>query len=172
MKQQTAKLNYLKIAPRKVRLIANAVKKLPINEAEARLLTSPKRVAEPILKLLRSAIANAKNNQQMEVNRLFIKEIKVDQGPMLKRWMPRARGQANMIQKKGSHITIILAESDKLKAPRFNIVKPERIKKSELEKIKKQKAIEKEKPKETLKAEVKSQKGPGFIKRMFRRKSI
>lgn len=177
MKQQTAKLNYIKIAPRKVRVIANAVKKLPISEAEALLLTNSKKAAEPILKLLRSAIANAKNNQQMEVNRLFIKEIKVDQGPILKRWMPRARGQAGMIQKKGSHITLVLEESDKLKTPRFNIIKPERIKKSEFEKIRKQKEAEKEKPKEALraeakKAETKHKKGPGFIKKMFRRKSI
>ncbi len=178
-KEQIAKLRYLRIAPRKVRLVTNVVKKLSINEAEARLLTSPKRVAEPILKLLRSAIANAKNNKQMEINHLFIKEIKVDQGPVIKRLMPRARGQAGMIQKKESHITLILAESNKLKAPRFNIIKPERIKKTEFEKIKKQKEtdIKKEKPKETLKVEtkkteIKSQKGQGFIKRMFRRKSI
>ncbi len=177
MKTQIAKLKYLKIAPRKVRLVANTIKKLSINEAEARLLTSPQKSAEPILKLLYSAIANAKNNVQMKAGHLFVKEIKVDQGPVLKRFMPRARGRASMIQKKSSHITIILAESDKLKSPRFNIVKPKRIKKSEFEKIRKQKEAGKEKPKETPrveaeKTETKPSKAHGFIKKMFRRKSI
>ncbi|MEK7555229.1 MAG: 50S ribosomal protein L22 [Patescibacteria group bacterium] len=172
MKTQIAKLNYLRMAPRKARLVANTIKKLSINEAEALLLASPRKAAEPILKLLRSAIANAKNNKQMEISRLFVKEIKVDKGAMLKRLMPRARGQAGAIQKKGSHITLILEESDKLKAPRFNIVKPERIKKSEFKKIKEQKEAEREKSKEALRIETKSSKGPGFMKRMFRRKSI
>lgn len=169
MKQQTAKLNHLRIAPRKARLVANTIKRLSVNEAESLLLMSPQRAAEPLLKVLRSAIANAKNNQQIDPNRLFVKEIRVDQGPMLKRQMPRARGQANMLQKKSSHITLVLAESDKLKPLRFKIIKPARIKKSEIEKIRKEKE---EKSKEKPRTEVKLSKGPGFIKRMFRRKSI
>lgn len=172
MAQQIAKLNYLRMAPRKTRLVADTVKKLPVNEAEALLLASPRKSAEPILKLLRSAIANAKNNKQMEVSRLFVKEIRVDKGQMLKRLMPRARGQGAAIQKKGSHVTLILEESDKLKTSRFNIIKPERIKKSEFRKMKEHKEAEKEKSKEALRAEIKSSKGPGFMKRMFRRKSI
>ena len=81
MKTQTAKLNYLKIAPRKTRLVANVLKGLSVNEAEAQLLMSPKRASGPLIKLLRSAIANAKN-RQLNPERLFIKEIRVDQGPM------------------------------------------------------------------------------------------
>ncbi len=178
MKQQIVKLNYLRIAPRKVRLVADAIRKLSANEAEALLFMMPKKAGHPVLKLLRSAITGAKHNQQIEPERLFVKEIKVDQAPILKRIMPRARGQAGMIHKKGSHITLVLEESDKLKPPRFNIVKPERIKKSEMAKLKKeQKDIKEEKPKEALrpdtkKIEARPKKSGGIIKKMFRRKSI
>ena len=128
MKTATAKLNYLRMAPRKTRLIANMIKGLSANEAEAQLLLNPRKASEPILKLLRSAIANGKQ-KNIQLENLFVKEIRVDQGPMLKRFMPRAQGRATPIQKKTSHITLILAESEKIKKPRFKIVKPERIKK-------------------------------------------
>ncbi len=169
MKTQTAKLNYLKIAPRKTRLVANVLKGLSVNEAEAQLLISPKRAAEPLIKLLRSAVANAKN-KQLNPEHLFVKEIRVDQGPMTKRFIPRAMGRATMIQKKSSHITLILAESAKLKAPRFKIVKPEKVKK---EKIKtKEIKAEIEKPKLSEKETAKPAEKPGFVKKIFRRKSI
>jgi large subunit ribosomal protein L22 len=111
MKTQTAKLRYLHIAPRKVRLVANAIKGLSVNEAEAQLLMSPRRPASDLIKLLRSAVANAKHNAQLSPERLFVKEIRVDQGPMLERYMPRAMGRATAIQKKSSHVTLVLAES-------------------------------------------------------------
>ena len=126
MRTQTAKLNYLRISPRKVRLVANMLRGLYVNEAEAQLLISPQKSIGPILKLLRSAVSNGKQ-KQLNPENLFIKEIRVDNGPMLKRFMPRAQGRATMIQKKTSHITLILAESEKPKAMRFKIIKPERI---------------------------------------------
>ena len=169
MKQQTAKLNYLRIAPRKVRLVADSIRGLSVNEAEAQLSLKPKRAGLPLIKLLHSAIANAKHNQQLDASRLFIKEIRVDQGPTLKRFMPRAMGRATPIHKKSSHIMLVLAESEKLKEPRFKIVKPERIKKRELERIRKERTEQKEK--QEVK-ETKKTKSPGFIKKMFRRKSI
>jgi large subunit ribosomal protein L22 len=113
MQQQTAKLNYLRIAPRKVRSVADLVRGMSVNNAEAQLLVTRRRPAQPILKLLRSAIANAKN-QQMNPDHLFIAEIRVDNGPMLKRIMPRARGSASPIQKKMSHVTIVLGVNPKL----------------------------------------------------------
>lgn len=165
MKTQTARLKYLHIAPRKARLVASSLRGLSVNEAEAQLLISSKRAGEPIIKLLRSAVANAKHNSQLNADNLFIKEIRVDQGPMLKRFLPRAMGRATPLQKKSSHITLVLAESEKLKAPRFKIVKPEKIsKKEKIEKIKKE-------TKETD-TEKTSSKKPGFMKKMFRRKSI
>ena len=127
---QTAQLKHLRMAPRKVRLVAGLLKGMSVNNAEAQLLVNPKRATEPLLKLLKSAISNAKN-QQMDVEKLFIKEIRVDGAPMLKRWLPRAQGRATPIQKKGSHITIILAESEKIKPSRFKIAEVEKPKKSQ-----------------------------------------
>jgi len=174
-KEQRAMLRYLRMAPRKVRLVANFIKGLSVNEAEAQLLMNPKRPSLTLLKLLRSAVANAKHNSQLSPERLFIKEIRVDQAPMLKRYMPRAMGRASHIQKKGSHIILVLAESEKLKAPRFKIVKPQRIsKKEKIEKIKKTKGEEElKKPKAPEEKERQKPAGkPGFIKRMFRRKAV
>lgn len=167
MKTQNAQLNYLRIAPRKVRLVADAIKGLPVNEAEALLSMNPRKPAEPILKLLRSAVSNARNNQRLDSNHLFIKEIRVDGGPMLKRMIPRAMSRATPIQKKSSHIFLVLGESEIGRESRFKIVKKERISKSRVQKVKKEKES---KPKAE---EIKNlQKKPGFIKRMFRRKSI
>jgi len=171
MKTQIAKLRYLRIAPRKVRLVANSIKGLSVNEAEAQLLISPKRASEAILKLLRSAVANAKNNQ-LDSNRLFVKEIRVDQGPMLKRYLARAMGRASAIQKKSSHITLVLAESEKLKESRFKIIKPEKVSKKKAEKIKKEMKVEKTKVSETEKEEKKPAEKTSVVRRVFRRKSI
>jgi len=144
MKTQTAKLNYLRIAPRKTRLVAHLIKGLSVNEAEAQLLVNPKRPSEVILKLLRSAVANAKNNQKLDPESLFVKEIRVDQGPMLKRFLPRAMGRASALQKKSSHITLILGEMEKPKTARFKIAKPERVSKRVKEEMARQTRKEKE----------------------------
>lgn len=90
VKTQTAKLNYLRIAPRKVRLVATVIKGMSVNEAEAQLLVNPKRASEAVLKLLRSAVANAKN-KQMETEKLIVKEIKVDEGRCLSVGCPGPR---------------------------------------------------------------------------------
>jgi len=171
MKEQIAKLRYLRIAPRKVRLVANSIKGLSVNEAEAQLLMNPKRPSLALLKLLHSAVANAKNSQ-LDPTRLFIKEIRVDQGPMLKRYLARAMGRASTVQKKSSHITLVLAESEKLKVPRFKIIKPEKVSKKKAEKIKKEMKVEKPKVPETEKEKAKPAEKPSFIRRIFRRKSI
>lgn len=106
-----AKLNYLRIAPRKVRLVADLIRWKKIEEAQSILKFTVKKGAHPLLKLLNSAIANAKNNFQIEPDNLYISKITVDEGPKYKRWMPRARGSASEIQKKTSHITLILNEA-------------------------------------------------------------
>ncbi|MEK7636011.1 MAG: 50S ribosomal protein L22 [Patescibacteria group bacterium] len=165
MKIASAKLNYLKMAPRKVRLVANAIKGLPVNEAEAQLVMNSKKAAEPLLKLLRSAVANSKQKGLKSEN-LFIQESRVDQGPMLKRQMPRAMGRATMIQKKTSHISLILIEKEKFHKKRFTIVKMEKIKK------KKGEISQKNKSKGDESKELKPAEKQGFVKRMFRRKSI
>lgn len=129
-KQSIAKLNYLKIAPRKVRLIANLLKKRSAIEAEAELLYRPQRAAKPLLKLLRSAISNA-INKDLNKEKLFISDIRVDQGPMLKRWMPRAQGRATPIHKKMSHIILVLEEKEgeqklRYKAPAMKSIKSDK----------------------------------------------
>jgi len=105
-----AYLRYLRIAPRKVRLVADSVKGKTIRKAEAALRFSTRRPATHIRKLLNSAVSNAKHNFNKDKDKLFIKDIRVDSGPTLKRFMPRARGRSAEIKKRSSHITIMLEE--------------------------------------------------------------
>ena len=105
-----ASLKYLRISPRKVRLVANLIKNLPVKEAENQLNFLNKRSTEPVLKLLKSAVQNAKHNFNLSEDRLYVAEIRVDEGPALKRWMPRAQGAASPIRKRSSHVSIVLKE--------------------------------------------------------------
>jgi|SRR3989344_2905362 len=109
----TAKLRNLHIAPRKVRLVVDIVRGKTAAEAGAILNFTTKKAALPILKLLNSAMANARNNFQLDPDNLYISRITVDEGPKIKRFMPRARGSANEIQKKTSHINLSLDEIKK-----------------------------------------------------------
>jgi len=104
-----AKLNYLRVAPRKVRLVADLIRGKKVGEAQAILNFTVKKAARPLLKLLKSAISNAKQNfQLLDESNLYVSKIIVEEGPKLKRWRARARGTVAPIQKKTSHITIIL----------------------------------------------------------------
>lgn len=105
-----AHLRYLRMAPRKVRLAADLIRGKSAEKAGTALQFLTKSAAEPLKKLLKSAIANAKHNFNLEKEKLFVKSIRVDKGPILKRSMPRARGMAFPIHKHTSHITIILSE--------------------------------------------------------------
>ena len=108
-----AKIRYLRIAPRKVRLVADLIRGKEAEEARTILNFTTKKAAFPLLKLLNSAIANAKNNFQLDAGNLYISKITVDEGRKYKRWMARARGRVSEIQKKTSHISIILDEIKK-----------------------------------------------------------
>lgn len=104
-----AELNYLRLAPRKVRLVANAIRGKRVAEAERVLAFLARRSAGPLLKLLRSAVANARHNFQItDTDSLRIAELRVDQGPTLKRFQPRARGRAAPIRKRTSHVRLVL----------------------------------------------------------------
>jgi len=167
MTKPTAQLRYLRIAPRKVRSVADLIRGLPVNDAEAQLLVQARRPAKPLLKLLRSAVANAKNNKQ-NADHLFISEIRVDGGPMLKRYLPRARGSASPIQKKMSHVSITLGVNEKL-APKYKIVVPKKVKlpPGEDRPSKAKKRVAKageEKP-------VEPKQKPSFFQKVFRRKA-
>jgi large subunit ribosomal protein L22 len=117
MTEIKAQLNNLRIAPRKVRLVAGLVRGITVAEAKRRLTALNKHASGPIAKLLLSAVSNAKNNLKLDGddNMLVIKEIRVDQGPVLKRFRPRAFGRAAMIKKKMSHVTVILKAKNETK---------------------------------------------------------
>ncbi len=105
-----SKLNYLRISPRKVRLVADLIRYKRVDQAERILKFTPKKAAKPLAKLLKSAVSNARHNFQIEDNDLYIAKIFVNEGPTYKRWMPRSRGLANPIKKRTSHITLVLGK--------------------------------------------------------------
>lgn len=111
-----AKLNKLRMAPRKVRLVVDVVRGMDAIKATEQLSFLKKRAAAPVLKLLNSAIANAENNLKLKKDNLYVKQIFVDEGFTLHRWKPRAMGRATPIQKKSSQVTIVLAEKVPTKA--------------------------------------------------------
>lgn len=106
----TAKLSNLRVSPRKVRLAADLIRGMDVKKAQNQLNFLVKKTALPILKLLNSAIANAKHNFKLNPDDLYIAKITVDGGPVLKRIMPRAMGRAFTIRKRTSHINLTLAE--------------------------------------------------------------
>ena len=124
----------------------------------------PQRSSGPLLKLLRSAVANAKNN-----DKLNLKSIYVDQGPVLKRFLPRSMGRATPLLKRTSHVTIVLEEGLTAITPRFNINVSKKIKKS---KGKSKTAKLKTERKEITKDVQKPKEKAGFFKKIFRRKSV
>ena len=105
-----ATAKYIRIAPRKVRIVMTLVRGKSVADALAILKFTPKIGADAVEKVLRSAVANAENNFDMDVDRLFISSAFVDQGPTLKRIHPRSRGQAFKILKHTSHITVAVNE--------------------------------------------------------------
>jgi len=104
-----SKLNYLRISPRKVRLVADLIRKQRVEQAERILNFIVKKAARPLIKLLKTAVADARNNFHIdESNGLYISKIIVNEGPKYKRWRPRSRGMANQIKKRTSQITLVL----------------------------------------------------------------
>lgn len=106
----SAKLRYLRMSPRKARLVVDLVRGMDVSRARVQLTFLEKRASHNVLKLLNSAISNAKNDFSKEEDSLYIKKIFVDQGPTYKRFRPSAKGIASPIKKKTSHITIVLDE--------------------------------------------------------------
>ena len=138
----TASLKNYRQSPRKVRGVANLVKGKTVEQALNTLNFLSKKAADPLYGLLLSAIANAKNNFNIEKEGLMIKEFRVDSGYILKRRMPRARGSAFPINKRTSHVLLVLAP------------KPEKISKTEKKaEVKVEKKAEKVAKKEVIKTE-------------------
>jgi len=174
---------YFRISAKKTRLVADLIRRKNVKEAIDYLDFIPKKASGFIKKVLKSVLANAEHNFNLKKENLFIKEIKINEGPALKRWRPRAFGRAGRIRKKSAHIEIILGEinpTDKLKKDN----KKDKVKESEIktivqEEIKENlgavRASKLEKEEKSLKTSLnlKPQKGErGHVKNVFRRKSI
>ncbi len=107
-----AHLRYARISPRKVSIVLDLIRNKPVDYAMAVLEHTPKSACEYLKKLLKSAMANAVNNYQMDVSRLYVSECFVCPGPILKRIRPVSKGRAYRIEKRSSHVTIVLKEKD------------------------------------------------------------
>jgi large subunit ribosomal protein L22 len=173
-----SRLRYLKIAPRKVRLVADLIRGKKVERAQTVLNFTPKRASLPLMKLLNQALSNAKNNFQLDPVSLYISKITVDEGPKYKRWRARARGRADQIQKKTSHVILILDETVK-KAKKVKKAKPEVVseektleKKTKLEKPKKETKATKEKVRFRPEKEMAKPKTEKGLRRIFRRKAF
>lgn len=189
-----AKLKNLRMSARKVRLVVDVVRGLKIDKAVDSLNFMKKDAAKPVAKLINSGVANALNNFNLDKDNLFVKEIKVDEGSVLRRWMPKAHGRATPVRKRSCHINLVLGEikdsgevkpkTQKAEAPiKLDHVEKEnegvKIKKSEKDdKISKDMA--EEKGKEIIDPSMEGRRGhskieggshKGFVGKMFRRKS-
>jgi ribosomal protein L22 len=103
-----AKARYVRVAPRKARLVADQIRGLPVDEARTLLAFSSRGAARDLARLLDSAAANAEANHELVADDLRITDVRVDEGPTLKRWRARARGRATRIDKKTSHLSVAL----------------------------------------------------------------
>ena len=167
--EQNATARYIRVTPRKMRLVSDLIRGLTVNEAEAQLLHERRRAAKILLKLLRSAASGARDTKKTTApETLFVASIRVDKGPMLKRSLPRARGMATPIHKVMSHITLTLSDRPGAPAARFKIALQ---KKAKLPSEARPKA-KKEKPAGEEREKPRPDRQPGFFKKMFRRKSV
>ena len=103
-----AQARFIRVTPRKARRVVDLIRGLPAAEAQAVLRFTPQRASEPVGKVLASAIANAEHNNQLDPATLFVSRAYVDEGPTLKRFRPRAQGRAYRVNKRTSHITVIV----------------------------------------------------------------
>ena len=107
-----AEIKYARISPRKVQIVLDLIRNKPVDVAIAIVKNTPKAACEPVEKLLKSAVANAETNHNMDKNNLYVAECFACPGPILKRIRPRAQGRAFRINKRTSHITLVLKEKE------------------------------------------------------------
>ncbi|HEX7098056.1 MAG TPA: 50S ribosomal protein L22 [Acidimicrobiia bacterium] len=113
-----AHARYIRQSPYKVRQVLDLIRGLPVQEADQILSFTARAAAEPVRKVLRSAVANAEHNHALDADELIVAEAYADEGPTLRRWRPRARGRATRIRKRTSHITVVVAERSDVDARR------------------------------------------------------
>ncbi len=111
--ETTAKLKFARISPQKCRLVADQVRGLPVDKALDVLKFSPKKASAIVVKVLESAIANAEHNEGADIDELSVTQIYIDAGPVMKRIRPRAKGRANRILKRTSHITLMVGDGER-----------------------------------------------------------
>ena len=109
-KEAKAYLRYVRISPRKVQIVCDLIRGKDAGTAMAILMQTPKAASEPLMKLLKSACANAENNHQMDPEKLYVSTCYANPGPIIKRIMPRAKARAYRINKRTSHVTIAVRE--------------------------------------------------------------
>jgi large subunit ribosomal protein L22 len=186
----TAKLNNLRISPRKTRLVTDTIKGMDALEALDQLKILVKRSSPQIEKLLKSAVASAENNFGLDRDNLYVYDVQVGEGYRMKRWLPRAFGRASQILKRTSRITLILEErvEGKNRKSKEQMVKEKKEREETKKKLEKEIEKEREKEKSSPATLVESQKeeipfrekrdesearkgGKGWMKKMFQRKS-
>ena len=105
-----ATAKYVRISPRKVKIVCDMIRGKSVPQATAILMATPKAASEVLVKVLKSAAANAENNHQMDPEKLYVSETYANPGPIIKRMMPRAQGRGYRINKRTSHITVVVKE--------------------------------------------------------------
>ena len=173
-----ASLNDLRMSPRKVRLVIDLIRKMPVDAALAQLKFTNKLATEPVAKMIESAIANGINTYGVDRTNLFIKEIRSDEGTTLKRWMPKAHGRATVIRKRGCHVMVVLGElvdSGKHEKKVLKADAPVKLadlaKEAEVKTSKTSKKKDADEEKTTVKAKTKTAAPEkGFAAKVFRRK--
>ena len=105
-----AKARYVRVTPRKARRVVDLIRGMPADQAQAALAFAPQSASDPVGKVLASAIANAENSKQLDASSLVVSRAWVDEGPTLKRFRPRAQGRGYRINKRTSHITVIVSD--------------------------------------------------------------
>lgn len=128
--QVKATAKFVRLSPRKARLVVDAVRGMSVIDAEKELAVMAKKGAEPVMKLLKSAVANAEHNNKLKKENLYIAEIAANEGMTIKRYRPRAFGRATMVRKRTSHLSIVLDEKTAGKETQKAEVKKEAAKKS------------------------------------------
>ncbi len=177
-----ASAKFIRMSPRKVRLVADLIRGMDLGVAENQLKFIVKGACEPISKLLNSCVANAVNNFKLKKENLFIKTITVDGGSVLKRWQPKAFGRATPIRKRSSHILIILGDKTgatpeavkRADKKELTIAEPqivESLKVFSKQKDKEEKVTDKKTDKGKGQREKDTKQSKGFLKKIFNRKT-
>ncbi len=173
----TVKTRHIRIAPRKVRLVADMIRGEGAERAKSLLSFTVNKSAGPLLKLLKSGLTSAKNDLGWDEKNLYISKITIDEAPKLKRWRPRARGSASRIEKKTSHITLVLDQIEKkgeTKKKKKDKVVTKKV--ASLEEIKEDTRLGKKEKEKSARAKkvdkVKETKEKKTKSQVFRRKSI